>query len=103
MPDPKTPDTTTPKRTRRSRGESANSQTINLMSGGSVTLSGTNINPFTMTPTDLAFVTELAQKLRSYSDVLKEATKTAAPAAVRPTVVPPVSTNVGNPGTQKPS
>lgn len=60
------PEATKPKRTRTS---TANSQTISLKSGGTITLSGTGINPFTMSADDLAFVTELASKLRNYGAV----------------------------------
>lgn len=65
MPEP----ATTPKTTRKRRS-SANSQTITLRSGGTITLSGENINPFTMTADDLSFVTELAQKMRGYDTLL---------------------------------
>ena len=61
------PEPTTTKKT-RTRRSSANSQTISLRSGGSITLSGEGINPFSMSADDLAFVTELAQKLRNYKD-----------------------------------
>ena len=59
------PEPTSPKKT-RIRRSSANSQTISLRSGGSITLSGEGISPFSMSAEDLAFVTELAQKLRGY-------------------------------------
>ena len=55
-----------PKRT-RTRRSSANSQTISLRSGGTITLSGMGINPFTMSADDLAYVTDLAHMLRAYS------------------------------------
>ena len=61
MPEP----TTNTKKT-RTRRSSANSQTIQLRSGGSITLSGEGINPFSMSADDLAFVTELASRLRGY-------------------------------------
>lgn len=70
MPEPTT------KRT-RTRRSSANSQTISLRSGGSITLSGEGINPFSMSAEDLAFVTELAQGLRDYG--LKASTAKSAP------------------------
>ncbi len=101
----------TPKRTRKSRTAAGHSQTVALRSGGSITLSG-DFNLFSMSPADVAFVSELGATMRKYTDATETTAKMAIPGEVnRPqavtraaqSVTPPVSTNVGNPGTQKPS
>lgn len=62
-------DTTAPtKRPRKGRGESANSQTIDLRSGGSIRLSG-DFNLFSMSPDDVAFVSELGAAMRKYAEM----------------------------------
>ena len=53
------------KRIRR-RSLAGSSQTVQLASGGSVTLSG-DFNLFSMSNEDFTFVSELASKLRTYS------------------------------------
>lgn len=79
----------TPKRTRKSRGESGHSQTINLRSGGSIKLSG-DFNLFSMSPEDVTFVSELGAAMRKYNDAsglsanAKVAAATAAQATSRP-------------------
>ena len=58
------PEPTTPKRTRKNSGHT---QTINLRSGGTLTLSGT-FNLFTMSTEDVEFVSELGGQIRRYNE-----------------------------------
>jgi hypothetical protein len=71
MPDPK-PAT----EKKRDRSRSAHSQTIQLRSGGSITLAGT-FNLFTMSTEDVEFVSELGRKMRAYNEQQAE-TKTGS-------------------------
>lgn len=55
----------TPVKRTRTRSTSGHSQTINLRSGGTLTLTGT-FNLFSMSTEDVAFVSELGGKMRVY-------------------------------------
>jgi hypothetical protein len=69
------PDTPT-KKTRGPR-KSAHAQTIDLRSGGTLTLSGT-FNLFNMSVEDVEFVSELGRKIREYNDAGTPQAKLAA-------------------------
>jgi hypothetical protein len=58
-----------PEPTKKTRGprKSAHAQTIDLRSGGTLTLSGT-FNLFNMSTEDVEFVSELGRRIREYTE-----------------------------------